>query len=136
MARRLLILLAVAALASCDEQARVEADPCVRPPFPQTQAPGSYMGQRERASNCVKRAAFVLARKGGPVEPIGAEAMRLCAQEEADVITALQKLGPVYDYQREQLHQGFARAAQRAAAQARSIGCGRPGGAERLNDPE
>jgi len=126
-----LVLVFIAASASACSKPSPPEDTCVMPDFTATAAPGTYMGQREQAAFCVRRAAFEMARKGGPLPPIAAAALARCAKEEADTLAALQKMGPVYDYQRQMIHDDLTHAAARAAVQARSIGCGKRPGAGR-----
>lgn len=129
-------ILSLLALAACSKPAGPPPDPCVMPRFAVTAAPGTYMAAREAATICVKRSAFELARKGGPLPPIAAAAMAQCANEEAATIAALKKDGPVYDYQRQMIHDDLTHNADRAASQARSIGCGKKPGElpDNLND--
>jgi hypothetical protein len=127
MRRDVCLFLALATLAACAKPAP-QADPCVIPAFAATAQPGTYMGEREAAAICVKRAAFTIARQGGPLPPIAAAAIAQCGAEEAAAVAALKKSGPAYDYQFKIIHDDLTHAAARAAIQARAIGCGRAPG--------
>ena len=128
MTRSLKVLALLAMLAACAKPAPQVQNSC--PPLRLVQHGdlGAYVGQRERESLCIKAAAHDLAQAGGPVADASRAALARCAPQEADVIAALKKDGPVWPYQRKQIHDDMTHLAQIAATQARALGCGRKPG--------
>lgn len=127
MSKVLLIAAVAAVLTGCAKPAPPE-DTCMAPDFTPKEQAGTYAGQREAVMICVRRAAFNLAKAGGPIAHAGEQALAQCSTEEAGVGTGKDKL---YDWQRKQLHETLTHTGQIAATQARSIGCGLPPGAPR-----
>lgn len=126
MLRRSLAALALVLAAGCEKEvAAPQIDPCVMPTFTGTHAAGTAMGEKERVTFCVKHAAYALAAKGGPLEPIAAQAVAQCAAAEEAQLAAARKEGPLYDYQIPIMHEALVNNAKRAAVQARATGCGR-----------
>ena len=126
MTRSLTVLALLAMLAACDKPPAPQAQNAC-PPLRLVQHGdlGTYVGQREREGLCIKAAARDLTLAGGPVADAAAAALARCAPREADVIAALKKDGPVWPYQRQQIHQDMSHLAFVAATQARATGCGR-----------
>jgi hypothetical protein len=127
--RRVATVLALLALGACSKPAAPPVDTCVLPALAAGAAEGTWAGEKARAAYCVKRAAYELARQGGPVDPIGAAALAQCAGAEDKAMAALAKEeGRSYPWERTQLHESLAHTAQVSARQARDIGCGLPPG--------
>ena len=122
------VFAASLALAGCDSPTPL-VDTCVPPKPVQPAAPDSYAGQRDLARFCMKSAAYEFARKGGPVAAVADAAVAQCAPKEADVIAALKRTGPVYPYQRQEIHEELTHLAKVSAVRARARGCGATGGA-------
>jgi hypothetical protein len=119
----------IVCLAGCEAKPPAATiDPCKRPALAPTLPAGTYEGEAERESICVKFAAYDAARKGGPVETAAASAVQSCAAQEAAEIKALGKTEPVYAWEKDQIHDKLSHMAQLTVRQARSRGCGkRPG---------
>jgi len=130
MTRSLTVLALLAMLAACDKQQPAAQAQNSCPPLRLVQHGdlNTYVGQREREGLCIKAAARDLTLAGGPVADAAAAALARCGPQEADVIAALKKDGPVWPYQRQQIHDDMAHLAQIAATQARALGCGRKPG--------
>lgn len=123
------VLGAVAALlilAGCDKP-EPPVDPCHAPDLTPKASAGTFAGEKEAATLCIKKAAFEMTKAGQPVAGIGAAAMARCATLEA----AIGKSEPLEDWQRKALHETLTHVAERTATQSRSMGCGRrPGEAK------
>src|SRR5437762_13566129 len=127
MALKHAAFLAAFVLAACQKPVPPPAHICVIPAFVPSKAPaGSWTAEKEKALYCAKRAAYEIARAGGPLPPIAAAAVAQCADAQEAAIAALRKEGPVYAWERAQLTESLTHMAKISAAQARSIGCGRP----------
>jgi hypothetical protein len=124
------------AVAACDKAAD-DARPCLDPVLTPKGAAGTWAGDRERAQICIEVSAFKIARKGGSVAAVGPAAVAACAAEEASALKALEKLGPVYPYQRQDIDDDYAHLARVTAVRARSEGCGvKPGASTDLLDTQ
>jgi hypothetical protein len=129
MGGRAVILAALASglLTGCSKPAgQVEA--CRVPTLVPHAPPETYAGAHERATICIKLAAYAIAKGGGPVNAIGPAALAQCAAEQRAVVVALGREGPVWPYQQTRLNEDFAHLANLTATQARAIGCGGPSG--------
>ena len=126
MLRALGVTAAVLVLAGC-EKPEPPVDPCRAPDLIARAAAGTFAGEKEAATLCIKKAAFEMTKAGQPVAGIGAAAMAQCAPLEA----AIGKSEPLEDWQRKALHDTLTHVAERTASQSRSMGCGRRPGEPR-----
>jgi hypothetical protein len=124
----LLAATAATLLAGCEEKAVVAVDPCRPPNMSTTQPAGSYAGEADRTSICVKQAVYKYDRAGGPVEAAAQSAVADCAAQEKAEIKALAKDEKVYPWEKDQIHEKLQHLALLSARQDRARGCGRPGG--------
>jgi hypothetical protein len=130
MIRITLLAMAVWLLAGCERPAVAVLDPCRPPTLPLPEdAAGTYAGETERVTLCVKVAVRDLDRVGGSVEQAAQAAVVRCAPQEAAEVAALARREPVYQWEKDQIHDKLEHLALINARQARSRGCGRPGGA-------
>jgi hypothetical protein len=125
---KLVLAGVVVCLAACEPKPAATVDPCRRPSLAPAMPAGTYEGEAERESICVKFAAYDAARQGGPVETEAAAAVKSCAAQEAAEIKALGKTQPVYAWETDQIHDRLAHLALLTVRQARSRGCGKPPG--------
>ena len=124
MFRGLTLAAAAVVLVGCAKAAAPE-DSCKTPDFTAKAAAGTFAGEREAASICVRKAAFALAKGGGDIAHAGEAALAQCSAQEA----AIGKSGDtLYDWQRKALHESLTHTGQITATQARAIGCGLPPG--------
>ncbi len=117
----------VVLLAACARK-QAPPDPCVPPTLTTAHAAGTYAGEAERTSICVKRAVYAASRRGGPVEGIGQMAVTQCGAEEKAEVAALAKGERVYPWETAQIHEKLQHFALLTARQIRSKGCGRSPG--------
>jgi hypothetical protein len=124
------------AVAGCDKAAD-DVRPCLDPTLTPKGAAGTWAGDRERAQICIEVSAFKIARKGGSIAAVGPAAVAACAAEEESALKSLEKLGPVYPYQREDIEDDYVHLARVTAVRARSEGCGaKPGAPTDLLDTQ
>jgi hypothetical protein len=122
------VVLTLAVLAGCTPKAAPKVDFCAKPAMAATQPAGTFQGASERATICVKLAAYDADRAGGPVEAAAQAAMARCAPQEAAELAALARTQKVYGWEKDQIHEKLQHLALLSARQDRARGCGRAGG--------
>jgi hypothetical protein len=121
-------------LAACDQKPVAAPDPCRAPTLTPTNRAGTYAGESERTSICIKLAVHAIARQGGPLETIAQDAVTRCSGQENAEIAALAKGERVYPWETAQIHEKLQHLALLTARQLRAKGCGRAPG-EAADDP-
>ncbi len=131
----LMLALTLSLLTACGKPLVPPKATCQPPRLEAAPSGPSDQVARVAAFNCVKNAAFQGVQGGGPVAAAAAGALSRCADEEARYVAAVVATRPVGAWEQSVIHDQLTQLAHMTAAQKRSRGCGRPGGApEKLLD--
>ena len=123
------MVVCLSGAAACEKPAPRPEPTCRPPSLISTPSPTPEDLAHDALFNCVRQAAYQGVLRGGPVKAAASAAVARCAPAQAAYLQAIRAARPLSAFERGVVVEEVAQSAQTTAAQKRSRGCGRPGGA-------